>query len=192
MRALVLILITIFSLGVAAKGPTAPNKPAPSAVAPTKNVCDGNIEGGDPNPWPWGAEAKFPWDSIRGTWASLDECDRVFSFKRKTVSVPLSIDPSKKSYIVNITEYNESCNVIATGVGYEAHNVVRATMVKKGSGDIYDLTVRRFAAVTGATPALRSPALVLTVSPHGEWLKRKSFEVQKISDHTRLFCYDMP
>lgn len=185
MRALILIIITMFSLTIAAKGPKAP----PTTALPSKMLCEANIEGGDPNPWPWGTEAKFPWDTIRGTWVSIDECDRVFSFKRRTVNVPMSIDPSKRSYIVNITEYNETCDVIATGVGYEVNNVVRATMVKKGSGDIFDLTVRRFSNAPGAVPASRSPVLVLTTAPHGEWMKRKSFEMQKISDHTRLFCY---
>lgn len=192
MRSFVLIFITFFALGLAAKAPKGPVKSTPATSAPTKNVCDGNIEGGDPSPWPWGTETSFPWDTIRGTWGSLDECERIFSFKRKTVAVPTAADPTKKSYIVAISEYSPDCVVIATGVGYEAHNVVRATMVKRGSGDIYDLTVRRFSGVTGASPTIRSPALVLTVSPHGEWLKRKSFEMQKISEHTRLFCYDKP
>ncbi len=185
MRALVLILTTLFSLCVWAGRPvTAPGK-APVA---SKNLCDGNIEGGDPSPWPWGLETTFPWKVIRGQWAT-DSCDRMFTFRPVTGKATRGSEPLKATQIIEITDHDSNGCKIATGIGYEANKVVRATMAKIGTREIYDLTLRAFGS--GAN-GYRSGAVVLTVSPHGEWLKRKTFEMQKIGEHTNLFCYDKP
>lgn len=135
------------------------------AVADAKvGPRDARPAGTDPViPWPWGAEMPFPWTFVQGVWlAEQDGAKSYFIFR---VVKPKSGGLSQ----LEVQEIDPvTCNVVATGVGYEQSRVVRAqmSMVKGGN---YRLALRSFSVRSVQSRVSAKPVngqyVVLSVVP---------------------------
>jgi hypothetical protein len=74
-------------------------------------------------PWPWEKELPFPWDNIEGIWGGIhDDAAMIFSFE--------IIDNDSGDRQIKVKEINpETMEIIASGLGVENNNVLRAVMV---------------------------------------------------------------
>lgn len=158
-------------------------------AASAKDVCqyDRSFLGGDDNPWPWGRESRFPWLAIQGVWVPVDgDCNSLFVFKTKSVQ--------GENRIVQIVQYDPTtCERLAWGAGVESEQILRASMVNK-DGKSFDLTIRAFDESTVSTGALSTlPSalrniVVLSMYPKGDWERRMSYQMQKVTDVPVMLC----
>lgn len=159
----------------------------PFAVS-AKESCryDRSFLGGDDNPWPWGREARFPWMAIQGLYVPTDgDCSSLFVFKTRDEG---------ENRVVQIVQYNPlTCEKVAWGAGVEAEQILRASMVTK-EGKSFDLTIRAFAnseLVTSSialTPLAPQATVVLSMYPKGDWERRMSYQMQKVTDVPIMLC----
>lgn len=151
------------------------------------NTCkyDSVITGGDSNPWPWGKEVRFPWLSLQGVWVPGDgSCNSLFLFKAQT--------NQGQNRIIHIMQYDPStCEKLAWGAGLEADKVLYASMVTK-EGKSFDLTVRAFDEATIPSALASSPlaenVVVMSMYPKGDWERRMSYQMQKVTDVPVVLC----
>lgn len=153
--------------------------------------------GGDFTPFPWGSEVVVPLQSLIGVWAPTSvECSTYFLFQRK---------PSKEDLkIMSIEQYDpETCETVASGVGYEIDRVFRVVMASTKSDKFFNLTVRAFdskdlnksksSAQPDLNPRLNNQQLiVIHLYPNNEWNKRISYPLIRISPETEKICRPSP
>jgi hypothetical protein len=87
-------------------------------------------------PWPWGYESPFPWTMVQGVWAV-----EYNSFKSYFVFRVI-----KKGYLsqLEVKQVDPvTCEILATGIGFEQERTVRAQMSGK-NGSIYRVALRSF------------------------------------------------
>jgi hypothetical protein len=92
-------------------------------------MCVGISFAGKADPgdhWPWGAEMPFPWKGIQGTWAVYLNHQLVyFSFR--------TIQSKNGTNQLEIVQYDgRSCQVLASGGGFEEERVVRGMVLMAG------------------------------------------------------------
>jgi hypothetical protein len=122
-----------------------------------------------PVPWPWGLEQPFPWGEIQGIWRTPDDVGipvSYFSFKVVNGKKKSAV---KQLLVTQIDGY--TCNVIATGVGIELHDVMRAQMITSEHanepGVTFRLSLRAFALEASPEPRigrLTSQVMVLSIT----------------------------
>jgi hypothetical protein len=92
-----------------------------------------------PVPWPWGLEQPFPWTDIKGLWRIENSKDASPYFTFKVIKGKTADDRQ-----LAVREIDpDSCDVIATGVGYELNKIVRAQMTTD-KGTSFRIAVRAF------------------------------------------------
>lgn len=157
------------------------------AAPPSRlNSCgsDSTITGGDSNPWPWGRESVFPWLAIEGVWVPMDgDCGSLFVFQAKNIQA--------QNRVIQVVQYDPStCQKIAWGVGIEQDRVVLASMVTH-QGKSFDLSIRAFDE-NAAPNVLLSPlgrnVVVMSMYPKGNWERRTSYQMQKVTNIPALLC----
>lgn len=188
MRLIILIILALLpNLGMAMPA-------SGGASGANELICPGDkfIKGGDPNPWPWGLEDLFPWMSVDGVWAPIEgKCDSLFSLKVRTM------EDGKQ--VVQIHQIDPVlCRRQGIGVGAEKSRIVQAAMTNL-QGVSFDVTLRAFneevlnpysfISPTKRTSPSGQNVLVLTMYPKGDWQRRKSYELQKISEVPQMICY---
>lgn len=89
-------------------------------------------------PWPFGFEAPFPWGDIQGTWR-VQQGGYVTYFSFKVVRERTS---KGRQLVVRQMDADQNCKFVATGVGYESENIIRAQM--SGKSGTYRVTLRAF------------------------------------------------
>lgn len=97
-----------------------------------------------PVPWPWSLAAPFPWRDIQGMW-KVEQDGFVSYFALKVVNVKPSGD--RQLVVRQIDGY--SCKVIATGVGFETKQSVKAQMTDD-EGHTYRVSLTAFNAEDAA------------------------------------------
>lgn len=132
-------------------------------------------------PWPWGLEAPFPWKDIQGTWRVEDD-NFVTYFSLKVVREKTS---KGRQLVVRQMDADGNCKIIATGVGYEAENIIRAQMT--GKSGPFRVSLRAFDTEDSPIPPKKSKfvmdqVMVLSVT-NLEW-QGESIHMQltKVSD----------
>jgi hypothetical protein len=89
----------------------------------------------EPDPtWPWEKELPFPWDNIEGIWGGVhDDETMLFSFE--------IIDNTFGNRQIKVKQVNpENMEPLASGLGVENNNVLRAVMV--GNAHKFRMSVR--------------------------------------------------
>lgn len=142
--------------------------------------------GTDPVPWPWGAEAPFPWTFVQGTWLAENETVRTY-FTFRVIRSKSGINQ------LEVQEVNPSnCEVIARGVGYEQNRVVRAQMVSFNGGAVYRLSLRSFSAQAIQSRVAVKPVngqyVVLSVVPFEASPNSVSIPMTQISSRLTIKC----
>lgn len=89
-------------------------------------------------PWPFGFEVAFPWSDIQGTWR-VQQGGYVSYFSFKVVRERTS---KGRQLVVRQMDSDQNCKFVATGVGYESENIIRAQMT--GKSGTYRITLRAF------------------------------------------------
>ena len=109
-----------------------------SQSCPSESQTTG-VDGGDFTPFPWGNEIPIAQNMLQGVWAPISiECGTYFSFE---LSEPTSKRPQR---IVTVKQFDpDTCNILASGVGYELEKVFYVSMVGP-NGRAFDLTIRAF------------------------------------------------
>ena len=96
--------------------------------------------------WPWSLATQFPWRDIQGMW-KVEQDGFVSYFAMKVVNVKSAAE--RQLVVRQIDGY--SCKIIATGVGYERKQTVKAQMTDD-EGHTYRVSLTAFKAEDAAEP----------------------------------------
>lgn len=177
----------IMALLLSSQSPAAEGGPWWGTHPEHQLICPGDkfIKGGDPSPWPWGFEDRFPWEDVQGVWAPVEgRCESLFSIK-----VRLLEDGQRVLQIHQMDPVR--CERQGIGVGIERSQIITASMANL-KGVNYDLTLRAFdknklqSFPWDVQPEI---ALVMTMSPRGDWESRKSYQLKKVAEVPQMICY---
>lgn len=151
---------------------------------------------GDFTPFPWGLEVHLSKSHLDGIWASdSDHCGTYFSFKTRSNS-----DINQR--LVNIIQFNpNTCEILATGIGYELDRVFHAAMISNNLNETkfqsYDLTIRAFNpkdikySNSGdyeiPSPNFK-PLVVMTMYPRQSWESQIHYPLGQVSKRTNFNC----
>lgn len=113
--------------------------------------------------WPWSLATDFPWRDIQGMW-KVERDGFVSYFALKVVNVKASGE--RQLVVRQIDGY--SCKVIATGVGFERRQTVKAQMTDE-DGAAYRVSLTAFKAEDAAEPPKKgrvqtSSVMVLSIA----------------------------
>lgn len=140
-----------------------------------------------PVPWPWGSEMPFPWTIVQGVWfAKQNEFQSYYTFR--IVKQKSGLNQVEVKQVDPVT-----CEVIATGVGFEENRVMRAQMSVRGGGGAYRLFLRAF-STKRVPPGVKIDAkpvndqyVVLSVIPF-DASKTVSIPMQLITNRLGFQC----
>ena len=116
--------------------------------------------------WPWSLATTFPWKDIQGMW-KVEKDGFVSYFALKVVNIKASGE--RQLVVRQIDGY--SCKVIATGVGFERRQSVKAQMTDE-EGHAYRVSLTAFRAEDAAEPpkkgrVMTDAVMVLSIGPLG-------------------------
>lgn len=165
---------------------------------PSPDSCKSDFQptSGDFTPFPWGSEVHLSKNNLDGIWApSSNQCGTYFSFKTRS-------NNDLNQRLVNIIQFNPyTCEILATGIGYELDRVFHAAMISnnldQSKFQSFDLTLRAFnpkdikylPPINYDNPSPRlKPLVVMTMYPRQSWESQAHYPLGQIAKRTSYYC----